>query len=256
MADQSYRRGSRDRNDRDRYDRDRRYSRQAEQFDTTDRGWLNEERNYSQFGDAWRDEDQGWSGQTDPSYGRGWNQPSESEGEFRRHGRGRHRDMAGDEFGGRQFGRATAYGAGSQLAAARGEWRERPDWNERNERGWFDKASDEVASWFGDEAATRRRELYDHRGHGPAGYKRSDDRILEDASDALTDDWHVDARKVQITVSNGEVTLEGTVPSRQQKRRAEDCVEDLSGVRHVQNNLRVEESPSWDRNNSSDTISS
>lgn len=269
MADQSYRRGSRDRYDRDRYDRDRSYNRQAEQFDTTDRGWLNEERNYSQFGDTWRDEEYGRSGQSDQSYGRGWNRSEGRGSEPSRYG---YRSKAssfdsftGDDFGGRDFsgsrfggdfGRATGYGAGSQLAAARGEWRERPDWNERNERGWFDKASDEVASWFGDEAAARRRELYDHRGRGPVGYTRSDERILEDASDALTDDWRVDARKIQVTVSNGEVTLEGTVPSRQQKRRAEDCVDDLSGVRHVQNNLRIEETSTWDRNNSSDTISS
>jgi osmotically-inducible protein OsmY len=88
------------------------------------------------------------------------------------------------------------------------------------------------------------------------GYTRSDERILEDACDALTEDWRVDARKIQVSVSNGEVTLEGTVPGRLQKRRAEDCVEDLSGVRHVQNNLRVDEAAAWDRNTSGDTISS
>ena len=59
-----------------------------------------------------------------------------------------------------------------------------------------------------------------------------------------------------MTVSDGEVTLDGTVPSRQQKRRAEDCVDDVSGVRHVQNNLRVQESSAWDRNNSGETTTS
>jgi hypothetical protein len=34
--------------------------------------------------------------------------------------------------------------------------------------------------------------------------------------------------------------LAGTVDSRDQKRRAEDCAENVSGVRNVQNNLRVE----------------
>ena len=43
------------------------------------------------------------------------------------------------------------------------------------------------------------------------------------------------------------ITLDGTVPTRDQKRRAEDCVEDISGVRHVQNNLRVQERSVWDR---------
>jgi osmotically-inducible protein OsmY len=51
-----------------------------------------------------------------------------------------------------------------------------------------------------------------------------------------------------VTVANGEVTLDGTVPSREQKRRAEDVVDDLSGVRNVQNNLRVKESSGWERN--------
>jgi osmotically-inducible protein OsmY len=42
-------------------------------------------------------------------------------------------------------------------------------------------------------------------------------------------------------VSGTEVTLGGTVPSRQQRRRAEICAERVSGVSHVQNNMRVKE---------------
>ncbi len=56
------------------------------------------------------------------------------------------------------------------------------------------RAGDEVASWFGDEDAARRREQ-DHRGKGPAGYTRSDERIREDANDTLTEDWRVDASR-------------------------------------------------------------
>ena len=37
-----------------------------------------------------------------------------------------------------------------------------------------------------------------------------------------------------------EVTLTGTVDSREAKRRAEDCAEAISGVKNVQNNLRVQ----------------
>lgn len=108
------------------------------------------------------------------------------------------------------------------------------------DRGFWDRAGDEVASWFGDEDAAHRREM-DHSGRGPQGYNRSDERILEDACDNLTDDWGVDARNIQVTVENAEVTLDGTVDSRRAKRRAEDCVDRISGVRHVQNNLRVDE---------------
>ena len=40
-------------------------------------------------------------------------------------------------------------------------------------------------------------------------------------------------------MSGGEVTLGGTIDSRQTRRRAEDIVENVLGVIHVQNNLRV-----------------
>jgi osmotically-inducible protein OsmY len=116
----------------------------------------------------------------------------------------------------------------------------------RDERGFFERAGDEVASWFGDEDAARRRQM-DHRGKGPSDYTRSDDRIREDACDRLTDDWMLDASKVKVQVANGEVTLDGTVDSRDAKRRAEDCVDCISGVKHVQNNLRVQEPQPADR---------
>ena len=120
--------------------------------------------------------------------------------------------------------------------------REYGDWRAYGEkRGFVDRASDEVASWFGDGDAARRREM-DHRGRGPADYVRSDDRVLEDANDELTHDRHIDARNITVRVASGEVTLDGTVDSRRAKRHAEDLVEGLRGVKHVQNNLRVAES--------------
>ncbi|MFA5581646.1 MAG: BON domain-containing protein [Paracoccaceae bacterium] len=120
--------------------------------------------------------------------------------------------------------------------------RRRREWADRdhdNERGFWDRASDEVASWFGDEDAERRREA-DHRGKGPQGYKRSDARIVEDVSDRLSDHPLVDATGIEVAVKDGEVTLSGTVDSKHAKRRAEDCADDVSGVTHVQNNLRVQ----------------
>ena len=111
------------------------------------------------------------------------------------------------------------------------------------ERGWWDRTKDEVLSWAGDEDAEHRRRLDEarsHSGRGPKGYIRSDERIREDVSDRLTDDWLVDAGNIEVAVANGEITLSGTVDSRQAKRRAEDCAESVSGVRNVQNNLRVQ----------------
>jgi osmotically-inducible protein OsmY len=129
---------------------------------------------------------------------------------------------------------------GTSRDRSRGYWN--PD-EDRDDRGFFERAGDEIASWFGDEDAERRREM-DNRGRGPGNYTRSDERILEDVCDQLTEDWRVDASNIQVTVKEGEVTLDGTVDSRQAKRRAEDCVHDLSGVKHVQNNLRIQDRPS------------
>ncbi|GGB93169.1 hypothetical protein GCM10011494_09480 [Novosphingobium endophyticum] len=105
-------------------------------------------------------------------------------------------------------------------------------------RGFLDRAKDEVASWFGDDDASRRREM-DHSGRGPSDYVRSDARIREDANDNLTNDPGVDATNISVSVSNCEVILEGTVHDRWAKRRAEDAVDRISGVKHVQNNLRI-----------------
>jgi osmotically-inducible protein OsmY len=78
-----------------------------------------------------------------------------------------------------------------------------------------------------------------HFGRGPKGYMRSDDRIREDVNDRLTQDHELDDTEIEVKVKDGEVTLSGTVEDRNDKRRAEDCAEQVSGVKHVQNNIRV-----------------
>ncbi len=42
-----------------------------------------------------------------------------------------------------------------------------------------------------------------------------------------------------MSVSNQEVTLSGTVASRNERRLAEEVAEQVSGAKYVQNNLRV-----------------
>jgi hypothetical protein len=79
-----------------------------------------------------------------------------------------------------------------------------------------------------------------HRGRGPKGYKRSDERIHEDVCERLMEDPFIDASNIEVVVKDGEVTLNGTVSSRGLKRRAEDLAELSSGIAHVQNNLRAE----------------
>ena len=121
--------------------------------------------------------------------------------------------------------------------------RPRPAHEPRHEeRTWFDRARDEVSSWMGDHDALHRREqdAGEHRGRGPKGYRRSDERIREDVSDRLTDDSWLDAAGIEVAVSDADVTLSGTVRSREDKKRAEALAESVSGVDNVQNNLRVD----------------
>jgi hypothetical protein len=105
------------------------------------------------------------------------------------------------------------------------------------DRGVSPGAADEASSWSRDRDAQRREG--GHRGRGPKGYRRSDQRIQEDVSDRLYDDSYVDASEIEVGVSNGEVTLSGTVDSRSARCRAEDVAEQVSGISYVQNNLRV-----------------
>ncbi len=76
-------------------------------------------------------------------------------------------------------------------------------------------------------------------GRGPKGYQRSDERIREDLSDRLTAHGLIDASDIEVRIQGGEVTLIGFVDSREAKRAAEDCAEDLPGVREVHNQLRI-----------------
>ncbi len=93
------------------------------------------------------------------------------------------------------------------------------------EHAWSDPAS-----WFGEGR---------FRGVGPKGYARSDDRIRELVCDDLMDDAWLDASAIEVAVKDGEVTLSGSVDSREAKRLAEDIAEHAGGARHVQNNLRI-----------------
>lgn len=161
-------------------------------------------------------------GATGASYGQGRSGGSYEENRGPRGGGDRYRDGYGD------------YGRSGYGGAFRGGGRD-------DDRGFLDRAGDEVRSWFGDDEAEQRRSMDQYRGHGPRGYTRSDERIREDVCDLLSDDPRIDASDIEVQVSSGEVTLTGNVRDRQAKRRVEDRVEDISGVKNVQNNLRVQQ---------------
>lgn len=82
-----------------------------------------------------------------------------------------------------------------------------------------------------------------HRGKGPKNYRRSDEQIKDDICERLTQHGYIDASNVQVDVQNGEVTLNGEVNSRQEKRLAEDVTDSVSGVQDVNNRLRLSGMP-------------
>lgn len=117
----------------------------------------------------------------------------------------------------------------------RSAWaRERERRRQAHDGGRFSEHRGEGGFLWSSGGAEGRR-----RGRGPKNYTRSDDRIREDVCDRLMQDPHVDASGIEVTSSGGEVALDGTVDERFMKRRAEDIAESVSGVTHVQNNLRL-----------------
>jgi osmotically-inducible protein OsmY len=197
----------------------------------------------------------GYAGQREAGYGAGYS--GQGRGSYGGRGGFGSDDFAQEAYGqgfsgneGRGFGYGSDYGRGGRSTYGGGGYgggdygREGQGQRDRGrERGLWERASDEVASWFGDRDAERRREQ-DYRGRGPKGYRRSDDRVREDVNDRLSDDSYVDASDIDVSVSNGEVTLSGTVDSRSARRRAEDIAENVSGVSYVQNNIRVQQTGS------------
>ena len=78
-----------------------------------------------------------------------------------------------------------------------------------------------------------------HRGKAPKNYHRSDARIFEDVCEALADNDAVDASDTDVTVKNGEVSLDGSMATVRMRAIAEEVVMKVSGVKTVRNMLRL-----------------
>jgi hypothetical protein len=180
-------------------------------------------------GDDWRQQE-GWSGREadwrdrERSYGRGY------EGGERTYGgseRDRQEVMEGGDRGwpggvrgaegGGGYGRGF-FGTAYSLYAGRPE---------HEQRGRFER----LGHTMGEDP--RRR-----MGRGPKGYRRSDERVHEDVCERIARSG-VNADDVEVRVENGQVTLSGTVSSRDEKRYLEDLCEDVFGVDEVHNQIRV-----------------
>lgn len=78
-----------------------------------------------------------------------------------------------------------------------------------------------------------------HRGRGPRGYVRTDDRVFEDVCERLSEDPMVDASDIEVRCKDGQVALTGSVAGRWMKHRAEDIADSVSGVQDIDNRIRV-----------------
>lgn len=86
-----------------------------------------------------------------------------------------------------------------------------------------------------------------YSGYGPRNYTRSDSRIQEDLCERLTEAPDIDPSDIEVRVSEGTVTLEGSVEERWMKHRAEDLADGCGGVRSVENRIRVKSRQGQDR---------
>lgn len=84
-----------------------------------------------------------------------------------------------------------------------------------------------------------RRQQPNHRGHGPKGYRRSDERLREAVCERLLEDPDIDAREITVQVADGVVTLDGHIESRPAKHIVENLVDDCSGVKEIRNLIAI-----------------
>jgi hypothetical protein len=104
---------------------------------------------------------------------------------------------------------------------------------------------------LGEDTFTREHAERETRGRfrsGPKGYTRSDDRIREDICERLMLADSIDSSEASVSVKDGKVTLEGTVPTRSMKHAIEDVADHTAGVQEVDNRIRVERQ-SWESTN-------
>lgn len=91
--------------------------------------------------------------------------------------------------------------------------------------------------WSDDIRSEASRE--NHSGKGPKGYRRSAERIREEANEILTRDFNLDASDIEVVIQGNILVLNGEVASRRDKRLAESLVEDIPGVEDVHNHLSI-----------------
>jgi osmotically-inducible protein OsmY len=202
-----------------------------------------EERDY---GRTERYGQQGSYGQGDDEPGRGWRGPTWSD-PFQRSGRG------SENYGVRGTGYGGGYGTGGSFGQGGGYSGQGQRGSQRGAQGTYGPGRSRSESeysggglssqsggseWSG--YSERGSQQQSHRGRGPKGYQRSDERIKEAICEQLSDDPAIDASDITVTVTSGVVTLSGTVDERRAKYQVEDMIAQCGGVKDVDNKLRVQ----------------
>jgi osmotically-inducible protein OsmY len=108
-------------------------------------------------------------------------------------------------------------------------------WKKKFERYQKNEASD--APWSMNNNPLKH--AFSKRGKRPLARHRTDPRILEDFNERLYDDPFLDATGIEVSISDGDIILTGTVEDASSKRRAEDIGDLVSGVKNIENRIRV-----------------
>ena len=175
-----------------------------------------------------RDEQRGEGGYEGQYGGRGYEQVGqEQQGGWRGPG-----EMPGYREGGRRGQQAFLQPtSGGQVP---GEMR---DWERDQGR---DRDRDPRTSRVGPLEGRPAPRTGPHAGRGPRNYRRPDARIHEDLCERITADPWLDARDIEVEVTEARVILRGAVPDRAMKHRAEDLADGIFGVADVDNQIRVQ----------------
>jgi osmotically-inducible protein OsmY len=168
-------------------------------------------------------------------------------------------------YGRSMYGSQSGYGRGRDEQRTPGHGRnrgyeERSSWGYGRDRGQRAGSGSTSGGYGGDSGYRSDYGSYagsqqSHRGRGPQGYQRSDERLKEMICERLTDDPAIDATNVSVEVTSQVVKLTGTVDDRSTKYEIEELVESLGGVKDIDNQLRVQSSQS-NRSSTNQTQSS
>ena len=175
-------------------------------------------------GDRYRDR-QGGDGQGGDARGPDWRDSSRS---GPRASYGEHGGGFGSEASYSNQGRGVGYGRAHEESGA--ERRPGHEWRGDSGRG---AGGNEPMS------GNRPQSGRSSPRRWPKSYTRSDDRIREDLYERVMHHDHLDASEVNITVQQGKVTLEGSVPERHMKHDIENIADGCPGVTDIDNHLRV-----------------